>query len=97
MSASRLETLSHRRKRRSESELEGEVGPVAVFVRERRKKLGYTQEELARRTGTSLNFIKSVELGKASVRMDKVNQVLDFFGAVLMPSVEKETKGEQIA
>lgn len=63
------------------------IDSTAIFIRERRKKLGYTQEELASRTGTSLNFIKSVELGKKTVRMDKVNQVLALFGAHLEPTI----------
>ncbi len=68
------------------------VDSISIFVRERRKKLGYTQEELADRTGTSLNFIKSLELGKKTVRLDKVNQVLALFGAHLAPKINSESE-----
>ena len=71
--------------RRSVEELQKALNPIAIFVRQRRKMLGYTQEELAERTGTSLGFIKALELGKNSVRVDKVNQVLSLFGARLEP------------
>ena len=73
------------KKRRTLAELEESLDPIGIFVRERRKLLGYTQEELAVRTGTSLNFVKSIELGKKTLRLDKVNQVLALFGARLEP------------
>lgn len=60
-------------------------GPLATFVRERRRALGYTQPELAERAGTGLRFIRELEQGKRSLRLDKVNQVLAFFGAELGP------------
>jgi y4mF family transcriptional regulator len=71
--------------RRTTKELEKILDPIAIFVRDRRKKLGYTQEELAERTGTSVGFVKSLELGKRTVRLDKVNQILALFGARLEP------------
>ena len=71
--------------RRTNSEIELALDPVSLFVRKRRKRLGYTQQELADRTGTSLNFVKSIERGKPTLRMDKVNLVLQFFGARLTP------------
>ena len=71
--------------RRTLKELEKALDPIAIFVRDRRKKLGYTQEELAERTGTSIGFVKSLELGKRTVRVDKVNQVLALFGFRLEP------------
>jgi len=39
-----------------------------------------TQVELAQRVGVGLRFIRELERGKPTVRMDKVNQVLEFFG-----------------
>jgi hypothetical protein len=67
-----------RARRRTATELRQSLNPIALFVRERRKKLGYSQE-------VSLGFLKALELGKQSVRMDKVNQVLALFGARLEP------------
>ncbi len=45
-----------------------------------RKKAGLTQMEFAKRVGVGLRFIRSLEQGKSSVRLDKVNQVLEFLG-----------------
>jgi y4mF family transcriptional regulator len=59
--------------------------PLATFVRERRRALGYTQPQLAERAGTGLRFIRELEQGKRSLRLDKVNQVLAFFGAEMRP------------
>ena len=79
--------------RRTLDELQKEVGPVALFVRVQRKKLGYTQEEFASRVGVGLRFLKDLELGKRSVRMDKVNQVLNFLGHQLVAAPMSD--GEQ--
>ena len=49
-------------------------------IRHLRKTAKLTQVELAQRVGVGLRFIRELERGKPSVRMDKVNQVLDFFG-----------------
>ena len=45
-----------------------------------RKKANLTQEEFAKRVGVGLRFIRDLEQGKSSVRLDKVNQVLEFLG-----------------
>ena len=60
-------------------------GPIARFVRARREGLGYTQPQLAERVGTGLRFLRELEMGKPTLRLDKVNQVLAFFGAQLVP------------
>ena len=44
-----------------------------------------TQEELCRKSGVGLRFIRELEQGKETLRMDKVNQVLCLFGAELGP------------
>ncbi|APJ05066.1 hypothetical protein AXG55_03560 [Silvanigrella aquatica] len=64
--------------------------PTAKFVREKRKFLGYTQYEFSFRTGVGLRFLKELELGKQSLRMDKVNQVLNYLGARLEPTPYRE-------
>jgi y4mF family transcriptional regulator len=58
---------------------------IANFIKYQRKKLGMTQEELAEKAGVGLRFIREVEQGKQSLRMDKVNQVLALFGHKLLP------------
>lgn len=45
-----------------------------------RKKAGLTQIEFAKRSGVGLRFVRDLEQGKASVRLDKVSQVLEFLG-----------------
>ena len=55
------------------------------FIKERRKTLGLTQHELADRAGVGLRFIRDLEQGKQTLRMDKVNQVLALFGQHLEP------------
>ena len=58
---------------------------ISKTVMNGRKALGYTQEEFALRVGVSLSFLRSLEQGKESVRMDKVNEVLSFLGLELIP------------
>jgi y4mF family transcriptional regulator len=59
--------------------------PLIVFVKERRKTLRLTQKNLADRAGVGLRFIRELEQGKASLRLDKVNQVLALFGHRMQP------------
>lgn len=54
---------------------------LSDFVKEKRKHLNLTQPELAERAGVGLRFVRELEQGKQSVRLDKVNQVLFLFGA----------------
>ena len=63
---------------------------VASFVRARRNRLGYTQEQFAWRVGVGLSFIRDLEQGKTSVRLDKVNAVLNFLGYELGPAAIKK-------
>ena len=54
---------------------------IASFVKQRRKQLHLTQPELAMRAGVGLRFVRELEQGKSTLRLDKVNQVLALFGA----------------
>ncbi|MBW1619692.1 MULTISPECIES: helix-turn-helix transcriptional regulator [Empedobacter] len=54
---------------------------IAEFIKQKRKRLKLTQPELAERAGVGLRFIRELEQGKPSVRLDKVNQVLALFGS----------------
>lgn len=49
-------------------------------IKQLRKRTKLTQIEFAKRVGVGLRFVRDLEQGKASVRMDKVSQVLDFLG-----------------
>lgn len=64
---------------------------IGTFVKEERKKAGLTQEEFAVRSGLGLRFVRELEQGKETVRLDKVNQALAMFGKVTVPGdVEEE-------
>lgn len=59
--------------------------PLIKFVKSRRRSMGLTQKDLADRAGVGLRFIRELEQGKESLRMDKVNQVLALFGHRMEP------------
>jgi len=56
---------------------------LAEFICTRRKEAGLTQVEFAARSGLGLRFVRELEQGKTSLRMDKVNQALAMFAAEL--------------
>lgn len=58
---------------------------LSNFVKEKRKLFGLTQNDLAIRAGVGLRFLRELEQGKTTLRMDKVNQVLNLFGEELAP------------
>ena len=58
---------------------------IAQFIRRERKAAGMTQEEFAIRSGLGLRFVRELEAGKETVRMDKVNQALAMFGMEAVP------------
>ena len=53
---------------------------LSSFVKERRKQLNLTQTDLAEKSGVGLRFVRELEQGKQTLRMDKINQVLALFG-----------------
>jgi y4mF family transcriptional regulator len=65
---------------------------IADFVRQQRKYYKLTQRDLADRSGVGIRFVRELEGGKATLRMDKVNTVLDLFGVTLgvVPQAEEE-------
>ena len=44
-----------------------------------RKQYNMTQEEISLKSGVGLHFVRDLEQGKGTLRLDKVNQLLDFF------------------
>jgi y4mF family transcriptional regulator len=58
---------------------------LSVFVKQKRSVSGLTQPELAEKAGVGLRFVRELEQGKETLRMDKVNQVLSLFGYKLGP------------
>lgn len=53
---------------------------LAGFIKNKRKSVKLTQPELAEKAGVGLRFIRELEQGKETLRLDKVNQVLQLFG-----------------
>ena len=58
---------------------------ISLSLKSLRKKYGLTQVDLAMKSGVGLNFVRELEQGKATVRLDKVAQVFDLFGYELVP------------
>ena len=56
---------------------------LAQFIKEQRSKVKLTQQELAEKAGVGLRFVRELEQGKDTLRLDKVNQVLQLFGCTL--------------
>ena len=70
---------------------------LSKLIKGKRKQLGLTQEELSFKSGVGIRFVRELETGKPTLRMDKVNQVLKLFG-VELGAVEirlKETDNEE--
>lgn len=61
------------------------MNKIACFVKENRKKAGLTQEEFAIRSGLGLRFVRELEQGKETLRMDKVNVALAMFDMETVP------------
>ena len=61
------------------------MNPIAKFIKEKRKAAGLTQEEFAIRSGLGLRFVRELEQGKETVRMDKVNAALAMFDMQAVP------------
>ncbi len=54
---------------------------IEAFVKAKRKNLGLTQIILAEEAGVGLRFVRDLEQEKPTLRLDKLNQVLDLFGS----------------
>jgi y4mF family transcriptional regulator len=61
------------------------------FVKEKRNAARLTQPEMSEKAGVGLRFVRELEQGKETLRMDKINQVLKLFGYEMGPV---ETKRE---
>lgn len=58
---------------------------ISKFVKEKRKLVNLTQVQLSKKSGVGLRFVRDLEQGKKTIRMDKANQVLQLFGYELGP------------
>ena len=50
-------------------------------IKEIREEVGMTQAELSEKSGVGLRFVRELEQGKQTLRLDKVNQLLSLFGS----------------
>ena len=62
-----------------------EKNQLSITLKQLRKEYHLTQEDMAFKTGVGLRFVREMEQGKATLRMDKVNQVLELFNLQLGP------------
>lgn len=66
---------------------------ISIFVKKKRSQFGLTQRQLAEKSGVGLRFLREMEAGKTTLRMDKVNDVLAMFDAQLgVVAVEKNVE-----
>lgn len=70
------------------------MNTISTYIKTERKKAGLTQEEFAMRSGLGLRFVRELEQGKTTVRMDKVNQALAMFGMEAVPGPAKRDENE---
>lgn len=56
---------------------------IAIYIKEQRKKYKITQEEFSMKTGLGLRFVRELEQGKNTLRLDKVMVALNYFGATI--------------
>lgn len=63
-----------------QKELNQNMPNIATQIKDLRKKNDLTQIEFAGRAGVGLRFLRELEQGKTTVRMDKLTRVLDFLG-----------------
>lgn len=70
---------------------------LPAFVKQKRSSTGLTQPELAEKAGVGLRFVREMEQGKETLRLDKVNQVLNLFGYEMGPikSLQPTTNNQQ--
>ena len=54
---------------------------LSKYIKAMRKQYGLTQVELSEKSGVGLRFVRELEQGKQTLRLDKVNQVLNLFGS----------------
>ena len=66
------------------------MNKIAELIKQKRREAGLTQEEFAIRSGLGLRFVRELEQGKETVRMDKVNQALAMFGMQAVPGRKDE-------
>ncbi len=67
---------------------------LSSCIKALRKEFHLTQQDLAFKSGVGLRFVRELEQGKPTVRMDKVNQVLELFNLEL-GAIPMERRNEE--
>ena len=64
---------------------------LSKYVKAMRKQYNLTQVELSEKSGVGLRLVRELEQGKQTLRLDKVNQILNLFGSEVgvVPMTEK--------
>lgn len=68
---------------------------LSTTVKMLRKQYNLTQEELSLKSGVGLRFVRDLEQGKETLRLDKVNQLLDFFNYEMVATQKKTITDER--
>ena len=66
---------------------------LSTTIKQLRKEYQLTQQDLAYKSGVGLRFVRELEQGKPTLRMDKVNQVFSLFNMHLA-AVELQKEDE---
>lgn len=66
------------------------MNTLSATVKLLRKQHNLTQEDLSLKSGVGLRFVRDLEQGKATLRLDKVNQILDYFNYEMVPTKKCE-------
>ena len=66
------------------------MNKIAEFIKINRKAAGLTQEEFDMRSGLGIRFVRELEQGKETVRMDKVNVALSMFDMEAVPGRKED-------
>lgn len=67
------------------------MNKIAEYIKQQRKAAGLTQKQFAIRSGLGLRFIRELEQGKETVRMDKVNVALSIFDMEAVPGRKEKS------
>ncbi|WP_218184630.1 type II toxin-antitoxin system Y4mF family antitoxin [Nigerium massiliense] len=70
------------------------MADLAGMVTQRRRALGLTQADAAAVSGVSERFVREVESGKQTLRLDKLEQLLDALGVELVVRVRGASQAE---
>ncbi len=65
---------------------------LSTTVKMLRKQYNLTQEELSWKSGVGLRFVRDLEQGKETLRLDKVNQLLDFFNYEMVATIKSNNQ-----